>query len=200
MENKQKFETVEWNYLYYLLIGLAEKIKRSGFKPEIIVGVARGGWFPARIISDLLDNPHLANIRVEFYVDIYKTVKEPVITQQVSTSVKNKRVLIVDDITDSGKSLKIVRNKLENEATGVRTATLYHKPWSSYKPDFYARETDAWVIFPWEYHEMTKLLGTRLLNEGRSLEQVEKELVRVGLKADIVKRFVKDIFVKSKHD
>jgi len=200
LANAQKFETVEWNYIYNLLIGLAEKIKWGGFKPDIIVGIARGGWFPARIMSDLLDNPNLANIRVEFYVDVYKTVKEPVITQQVSTSVKNKRVLIVDDITDSGKSLKIVRDKLGRDATEVRTVTLYQKPWSSFKPDFYARETDAWVIFPWEYHEMTKLLGQRLLNEGRSLKDIEAELMRVGMKANIVKRFVKDIFVTSSHD
>lgn len=181
-------------------MGLAERIEKSGFKPDVIVGISRGGWLPARIMSDLLDNPNLANIKVEFYVDIHKTTREPVITQHVSVSVKDKRVLVVDDVTDSGKSLRRVWEELLREAREVRTVTLYHKPWSCFRPDFYARETDAWIIFPWEYHETVKKLGKRLLDEGKNRREMEDELVKIGLKAVLVKRFVKEIFGKSGND
>jgi len=183
-----------------LLLELAEKIRESGFKPDMIVGVSRGGWPPARVMSDLLDNTNLANVRVEFYIDVYKTIREPVITQQVSVSAKDKCVLVVDDVTDSGKSLRLVCEELLKEAREVRTATLYHKPWSCFRPDFYARETDAWIIFPWEYRETVKKLGEKMLDSGMSLSEVEGEIVKIGLKASLVKRFLKEIFGRFGND
>ena len=157
--NALTFETVEWDHVYSLLLEIADRIKESDFKADVIVGISRGGLLPARILSDLLDNPHLANIKVEFYVDIDQTKEVPVITQPVSVSVKDKRVLIVDDITDSGQSFRLVWETLAQETAEVKTVTLYHKPWSCFTPDIYARETEAWVIFPWEFRETTRSWG-----------------------------------------
>lgn len=200
MQEKLKFETVDWDQVYGLLLELAEGVKGWEFKPDIIVGISRGGWLPARVLSDLLDNPNLANIKVGFYVDVYKTSREPVITQQVSVSVKDKQVLVVDDITDTGKSLKLVWEKLMTEAKEVKSVTLYHKPWSCFKPDLYSRETDAWIIFPWEYHETVKKVGSRLLAKGKSLSEVKDTLVTIGLKETLVKRFVKELYGKQGND
>ncbi|MEM2851359.1 MAG: phosphoribosyltransferase [Candidatus Bathyarchaeia archaeon] len=177
------------------MIELADEIKKNGFKPDIIVGVARGGWPPARILSDFLNNPNIANIKVEFYMDVYKTVEAPVITQPISVPVDGKRILVVDDVADSGKSLKMVRETLlENGATDVKIATIYYKPWSIVKPDFYAKTTEAWIIFPWERYETIKKLGEKLKNEGKTLSEIEAELIKIGLQPIIVKRFVKEIF------
>jgi len=190
-----KFEVPSWDYIYQLLIELAGNIKKSGFKPDMIVGVARGGWPPARILSDFLNNPNIANIKVEFYVDVYKTIEAPVITQPISVPVKGKRILVVDDVADSGKSLKMVREVLlEKGAIDVKIAAIYHKPWSITKPDFYMRDTEAWVIFPWERYETIKKLGGKLKSEGKSLDEIETELIKIGLQPMIVKRFVKEIF------
>jgi len=171
-----------------------------GFKPDVIVGVSRGGWLPARVLSDLLDNPTLANIRVGFYVDVYKTVSEPVITQPVSVSVKDKQVLVVDDITDTGKSLQLVWESLMTEAKDVKSVTLYHKAWSCFTPDLYARETDAWIIFPWEYYETVKKVGSRLVDEGKSLNAVKNTLVDMGLKETLVTRFVNELYGPQGND
>jgi hypoxanthine phosphoribosyltransferase len=194
------FETVDWDHVYSLLLEIADRVKERGFEPDVIVGISRGGLLPARILSDLLDNPHLANIKVDFYVDVYQTKEAPVITQPVSTSVKDKRVLVVDDITDSGQSFRLVWETLVQEATEVKSVTLYHKPWSCFTPDIYARETEAWVIFPWEYRETIKKLGKRLLEEGKSLVEVEAALVGIGLKAPLVRRFVQELFGSQEHD
>ena len=198
--NALTFETVEWDHVYSLLLEIADRIKESDFKADVIVGISRGGLLPARILSDLLDNPHLANIKVEFYVDIDQTKEVPVITQPVSVSVKDKRVLIVDDITDSGQSFRLVWETLAQEAAEVKTVTLYHKPWSCFTPDIYARETEAWVIFPWEFRETTKKLGKRLLEEGKSMIEVEATLVDIGLKATLVRRFIQELYGNQEHD
>ncbi|MEE8322946.1 MAG: phosphoribosyltransferase [Candidatus Bathyarchaeia archaeon] len=198
--NALTFETVEWDHVYSLLLEIADRIKESEFKADVIVGISRGGLLPARILSDLLDNPHLANIKVEFYVDIDQTKEVPVITQPVSVSVKDKRVLIVDDITDSGQSFRLVWETLAQEAAEVKTVTLYHKPWSCFTPDIYARETEAWVIFPWEFRETTKKLGKRLLEEGKSMIEVEATLVDIGLKATLVRRFIQELYGNQEHD
>jgi len=198
--NDLTFETVEWDHVYSLLLEIADRIKERDFKADVIVGISRGGLLPARILSDLLDNPHLANIKVEFYVDIDQTKEVPVITQPVSVSVKDKRLLIVDDITDSGQSFRLVWETLAQEAAEVKTVTLYHKPWSCFTPDIYARETEAWVIFPWEFRETTKKLGKRLLEEGKSMIEVEATLVDIGLKATLVRRFIQELYGNQEHD
>ena len=198
--NALTFETVEWDHVYSLLLEIADGIKESEFKADVIVGISRGGLLPARILSDLLDNTHLANIKVEFYVDIDQTKEVPVITQPVSVSVKDKRVLIVDDITDSGQSFRLVWETLAQEAAEVKTVTIYHKPCSCFTPDIYAQETEAWVIFPWEFRETTKKLGKRLLEEGKSMIEVEATLVDIGLKATLVRRFIQELYGNQEHD
>src|SRR5207253_8381877 len=90
-----------------MLLDLAQQIKKDRYKPEIIVGVSRGGWPPARVMSDLLENPNLADMQVEFYKNIGVTAKRPKITQPVTSEVVGKRVLVVDDVADSGHSLRV---------------------------------------------------------------------------------------------
>ncbi len=194
-----KYDVPTWEDIYEFLIELAERIGQSGFKPDIIVGVARGGWPPARILSDFLQNPNLANIKAEFYVDIYKTTEEPRITQPISASVKGKNVLVADDVADSGKSLELIRKHLlEEGASNVRICTIYYKPWSIVIPDYYAKKTDAWVVFPWERKEASAKIGQKLKNEGKSLKEIENTLVKIGIKRQHVRHFIKDIFRERK--
>jgi len=190
-----EFEVVSWDYAYQLLIELAEKVRKSNYKPDLIVGISRGGWPPARVISDLLENPNIANIKAEFYLDLGRTSEEPIITQTISAPINGKKVLLVDDVADTGKTLKLVHDKLiEDGAEDVKVATLYYKPWSVFRPDFYMVETSVWVVFPWERYETIKKLGRKMLDEGKTLDEVQVELIRIGLEPLVVKRFVKEIF------
>ena len=98
-----------------------------------------------------MDNSNLANVRAEFYFEIAETKAEPVLTRPVSTSVADKKVLIVDDVADTGKSLKFVKEHIiENGAMKVRVTTVYYKPWSVVKPEYYEKENSYWIVFPWE--------------------------------------------------
>ena len=194
-EDSLTFEIPSWDQTYSLLLELANAVQKSGFKPDIIVGISRGGWIPARIISDLLEIPKLANIAVEFYVGVAKTKLKPVITQPVSVLVENKKVLIVDDLADTGKSLSLVNSHLMAKgASEIKIATIYYKPWSSLVPHFYQKETQNWVVFPWERKETTRKIIEDYKNEGKSIEYSKEKLISSGLNKELTERFFKEIF------
>jgi len=195
LSQKLEFEIPSWEQIYEALLNLAKKIQESDFKPDVIVGVSRGGWPPARIISDLLENPELANVRAEFYLGVAKTKSDPVITQPVSTSVAGKKVLIVDEVADTGKSLRLVKSHLEEQgATEVKIMTIYYKPWSIVVPDWYAKETSRWIVFPWERKETVRQVLEEYKSRGKSVDEAVEKLVQSGLNRKLVDRFVREIF------
>jgi len=189
-----EFEVPCWNLIYKMLLNLAEKISKDKFKPDIIVGVSRGGWPPARVLSDLLDNPNLANVKAEFYLGVAETKGEPVLTQPVSMAVAGKKVLVVDEVADTGKSLKLVKEHvIEQGAEEVKIATIYYKPWSIVIPDYYERETSCWVVFPWEIKETVRKIVKKCREKEKSIEDEAAKLVKAGIPAELVKKFLKEI-------
>ncbi len=189
-----EFDIPTWNQVYSMLLNLADRIRRSKFRPDIIVGVSRGGWPPARVLSDLLSNPNVANVRAEFYVGVAETKGEPALTQPVSVAVAGKKVLVVDEVADTGKSLKLVKEHIiEQQAVEVKIATVYYKPWSIIKPDYYQKETSCWIVFPWERKETVRKILRKCKEKGVSFEKEETKLVEAGLPAKLIKRFLKEI-------
>jgi len=190
----KKYEAPSWNYIYELCIHVADQIRRSKYKPDLLVAVARGGWVPGRILSDLLENPNIATIKVEHYVDIYKTRAKPEITQPLPIDIKGKKILIVDDIADSGKSLKLVKEYLLRQgASDVKICALYYKPWSIVTPDFSARVTDAWICFPHEIYETMKKVYAKMRKQGKTRKEIEGELLHIGIKPLMIERFLSRI-------
>ena len=194
MKSELDFEVPTWNQIYDMLLNLTEKIRKNGFKPDIIVGVSRGGWPPARVLSDLMGNSNLANVRAEFYLGVAETKEKPVLTQQVSMEVAGKKVLVVDEVADTGKSLKLVKEHIiEKGATEVKIATVYYKPWSIVKPDYYERETSCWIVFPWEIKETVRKLVKKCREKRKSIEEETAKLVKAGISTELVERFLKEI-------
>jgi len=194
LSSKLEFEIPSWEQIYEALLNLANRIRENDFKPDVIVGVSRGGWPPARIMSDLLENPELANVRAEFYLGVAKTKGDPVITQPVSTSVTGKKALIVDEVTDTGKSLRLVKSHLEEHgATEVKIMTIYYKPWSIVVPDWYAKETSRWIVFPWERKETVRQVLEEYKDQGKSVSEAVEKLVRSGLSRKLVERFIREM-------
>jgi len=196
---KHKFEAPTWNQIYDMLLKLADKIRSSGFKPDVIVGVCRGGWPPARVLSDLLGNPNLANVRVEFYVGVAETNHTPVLTQPISVNTAGKKVLIVDEVADTGESLKLVRDyMLKQGANEVKIATIYSKPWSIVKPDYCEKETRSWIVFPWEAKETVRKIVKKCRENGESFETEKANLVEAGVAPELVEKFLKEISEEEK--
>jgi hypoxanthine phosphoribosyltransferase len=175
-----------------MLLDLAQQIRKDQYKPDIIVGVSRGGWPPARVMSDLLQNPNLANMKVEFYKDIGVRNKKPRITQPVTMEVVGKRVLVVDDVSDTGHSLRVVANHLRRKTVKeLRVCTIYMKPQSVFRPDYYARTTRKWIIFPWERLEAVHLVSKRFRDERTRVSSTVRALKGSGMSARLVRQLLR---------
>ena len=194
LQKTERFEIPTWEQIYALLLDLAQKIRKDKFSPDIIVGVSRGGWTPARVLSDLLENPEIANVKAEFYLGVAETKKEPVITQSVSANVKNEKVLVVDDVSDTGKSLRLVKaHLLEQGVKALKIATLYYKPWSVTKPDYYEKTSRDWIIFPWERKETLRKVIEKFKQNGKSVEDAKRTLIKHGFDQELAERFIREV-------
>ncbi|WP_293767893.1 phosphoribosyltransferase [uncultured Corynebacterium sp.] len=130
---------------------LSQEIVDSGWFPDLIVGVARGGLIPAGAIGYAIGVKEMGAINVEFYTDIGATLPEPILLNpQLDTdSLEGKKVLVVDDVADSGKTLDLVVNLLKETASEVRSAVIYTKPTTIFEPDYSWKKTDKWINFAW---------------------------------------------------
>jgi hypoxanthine phosphoribosyltransferase len=179
MSETRQYLAPGWDRVYEMLLEMALRIQRSGFHPELIVGVSRGGWAPGRILSDLLENAHTANLKIEFYTGLGKTSRKPIVTQPITEDITHKNILVVDDVSDTGESLLLALDHVREKNPGqVRTATVFYKPHSKLKPDYFAGETSDWIIFPWERLEATKLLIDEAKAKGKGLDSVRRILER----------------------
>jgi hypoxanthine phosphoribosyltransferase len=167
----------------------------SGFIPDVIVGIARGGWIPARILSDVLYTTSLQNIRIEYYTDVAAKGKEPRITQPLTGSMKNKSILLVDEVADTGDTLQhAIEHVNALGAKNVRSAVLHYKPTSIVKPDFFMVETSSWTVYPWENRESILSLVQIFKTEDESLtmKKIRDKLVfEVGFEPTVADYFMK---------
>jgi hypoxanthine phosphoribosyltransferase len=154
-------ELVSWSQVQRLARRLALKVRDSGFRPDLLVAIARGGYPVARLISDYLGILDLTEIKVEHYLG---TLKAPVarVRYAIPAPVEGRRILLVDDVTDTGDSFVVALEHLRSRGTPreVRTAALHHKRVSPYVPDFYARKVIRWrwIIYPWALIEDLSVL------------------------------------------
>ncbi len=185
-----EFLIQSWEEAYDACMFLFEQVKRSGYEPDVIVGIARGGWIPARLLSDFFTNSFTANIKIELYKGIGVHDHQPRVTQEMPTIIKNKKVLLVDDVADTGHSLRVaIEHARKKGAAEIRTATIFYKPHSIIKPDYYVRETTAWVVYAWERFEFIKEMHQKLSSEGKSLDETKDFLKQVGIPPGVVEAY-----------
>jgi hypoxanthine phosphoribosyltransferase len=182
------YEVPTWNQIYDMLLSIAQKIQSQNYTPDIIVGIARGGLIPTRILTDLLETPQLGFIQVEFYADIQQTLQKPILKQPLSTQVSSKKTLIVDDIADTGESIELAKIYLQQQgASQIKTATLYKEPQS-----FYEKQTTSWVVFPWEPKETLRKI-TQKQQGKRTLNQEVAKLIKAGMPKQLAEKLLKDM-------
>lgn len=173
---------MKWSKFYRDVVELALMIKKESYVPDLIVAIARGGWVVARIISDMLEVNNVTDIHISFYEDIAKTKREPIILEEPGKQIEDKRILLVDDVSDTGESLiKCIDYIKSKKPKEVKTATVYVKPWTKFWPDFYVKEIDKWIIYPYEVKETIKKLWTRWIKEGRDEEWIINKLRSIGI-------------------
>ena len=166
MSLPEKFKCVvtNWKYLEGLCIKVYDEVYKSGFKPDTIVALARGGWFPGRLLCDLHGISDLMSLKIEHYLGTALTSDRPLIRYPIlKAGIAGKKVLIVDDIADTGKSLIYAEEHIkEAEPDEVKSCTIQVLATSEKMPDHYGEfiELWAWIIYPWNFVEdMTNLIG-----------------------------------------
>ena len=188
-----EYEVPTWNQIYDMLISQTQKIQNQNYKPDIIIAIAKGGLIPSRILTDLLETPELSYIQIKFYTDINKTQQEPTLKQNLTDQVLDKKTLLVDDIADTGRSLKLAQTHLQKQgASQIKTATLYQKPQSTTIPDFYEKQTTSWIVFPWETKETLRKIIQKQQGK-RALNHEVAKLVKAGLPKQLVEKLLKDM-------
>ena len=145
-------ELVSWTRCSALARRLATEIRRSGFYPDIIVAIARGGYLPARLLSDYLEIFDLASVKIEHYHGVRRERRASV-RYPLTADIQGRQVLLVDDVSDSGITFEVAVAHLRDKGTPamLKTAVLHHKRISNFIPDYFAEEVAEWrwIIYPW---------------------------------------------------
>lgn len=130
---------------------LAEQVAASGFEPDLILSIARGGLFVAGALGYALDVKNLHVMNVEFYTGVNQRLDLPVMLPPVPNAVDltGSKVLVADDVADTGATLKLVRDFCADHVADVRCAVVYEKPTSTVSCEYVWRRTDKWINFPW---------------------------------------------------
>ena len=148
--------------------GLAKKIFDSGYKPEVLVCLWRGGTPVGIAVHEYLVYKGIETNHVAIKASSYSGpgAREDVEVEKMDAFVdslpSDSRVLIIDDIYDTGSTMSAMRAKLKNKVTNLKTATIYYKTppkVSAKRPDFYVRKTKSWIVFP---HELVGLSADEL--------------------------------------
>lgn len=169
-----ELKVVSWNDVMTHLLHIVESMGKDGFKPDVVVGIMRGGVIAARLIGDLLGVDSISLMEIKFYKGIGEQRERPEVTQPLTINVEGKRVLVIDDIADSGNTMKTAIDYIrEMKPLQVKTATLLLKPWTSFRPDYYGGETTMWIVFPWELGETIRELGN---NSTQLVSKMDSEL------------------------
>jgi len=170
---------VTWREYTSLAQKLAAAVFSGPSPVEIIVAISRGGLTLGHLLSDHLRLP-ISTITIQSYSDI-QTHGEAVLTQKLCVTIKGKHVLLVDDVSDSGKTFARATRYLKRLGPKeISALAMYFKPHSSFRPDYYARQTKKWILFPYEPTEMIFLITKQMTSEGASKATIQKFLMTLG--------------------
>ena len=144
-------EVLTWELSGTAARDVAQRVVDSGYRPDMVIAIARGGLVPAGAIAYALGVKAAGTLNVEFYSDVEETLPDPVLLAPLldTDAIVGKKILVVDDVADSGRTLDLVLGLLRRHTPDVRSAVLYTKPRTIVQPDYSWRETDLWIIFPW---------------------------------------------------
>jgi hypoxanthine phosphoribosyltransferase len=144
-------EVLPWDLFGEASRALAQQVADSGYRPTIVLGVARGGLLPAATIAYALNVKNLFTMNVEFYTGIDERLEFPVMLPPLlnTVDIKGATVLVADDVADTGATLRLVMDFCAEHVADVRCAVLYEKPRSTVKCEYVWRRTDLWIDFPW---------------------------------------------------
>ena len=197
---KFECEVMSWEHFYRLAKEVANKIKSSGYVPDMVIGLARGGWCLARVLCDFIGVKDLVSLKVEHWGITATPDGKAKLKYPFNIDLTGKKVLVVDDITDTGESMRISVDYVKTlNPSEVRTAALRHIEGSKFKPDYYAENiTWRWVIFPWNFVEDLCNLVEKVQSEvdKPSDTKLLKAKLKEYFKVDVDEETVREILAE----
>lgn len=170
-----KFTKISWEKLEKDTIALSQKIQKT--KIDEIISISRGGMVVSRILSDLLKLP-ISHIAIESYADM-KQKKEPIVTQVSTREFKGEIILLVDEVSDTGKTYECALLYLKTlPISKVYAACPYIKPHTKFVPDFWIENLDNWIVFPYDIRETKETFIKQL----GSIEKAQWKMRELGFK------------------
>ena len=144
-------EILTWDGYGTAVRELATMVGESGFRPDLILAIARGGLFPAGSLGYALSVKNLYVMNLEFYTGVDERLEVPVMLPPYldKFDLNDASILVVDDVADTGHTLKAVFDFCQEVVRESRTAVLYEKSHSLVKCDYVWKRTDQWINFPW---------------------------------------------------
>lgn len=170
MMPRVRAQLVSWEEIVDWTWNLSRIIREDGFKPDLVVAVARGGFVPARLLCDFLGIDNLASIQSQHWTEAAKAEEKAVIKFPTIINASNLNVLVVDDIVDTGETLKLAKEFIAEKwgPRSVKTAALqWISPVAKYRPDYYYIDVREWIWFqyPWTRLEDTYQFIKRMMSE-----------------------------------
>ena len=165
--------TLSWEDIEELVGRLVARLPRDY---DLILVVTRGGMVPACLISERLDLRNLVAAAVMFYTEGTtnpdETLQEPVFLEfPADPLLLDRRVLIVDDVWETGKTATVVRRRVREAGGRPDVAVLHYKPGRSAfaeRPEYYAATTDEWIVYPWDPTRARPPVGEAAGHPGQS--------------------------------
>lgn len=190
---------ISWDEILEFSDIVAEKILNANFEPNIIVGITRGGWIPSMLLSDRLEVKDLLSVKIQHWGITAEKDKNAKIVVPIKKKLSGKKVLLVDDLTDTGESMLLAKNHVyELNAEEVKTATLIHKEQSTFQPDFYAKKIEkwVWVILPWNIYEDLTNLISKFPEKNLSVDEIHSKLKK-EFSIDVDKDIIRKVMAKN---
>lgn len=189
-------QLISWDEAYRLSKRLALKIKSSGFHPDLVIAIGRGGYVPARVVCDFLLHSLLTSIKIEHWDIAACKRQEATVRFPLAVDVHNQKILIIDDVTDTGDTLKAAVDYVRGLGAGeINTGVLQHKITSPVVPDFCADVVQEWkwIIYPWAAHEDLVGFAEKVLSDDPSTSEDIRDRLKEQYGLDVDEDSFKEI-------
>jgi hypoxanthine phosphoribosyltransferase len=184
------FAYLSWSDLDDMTRSLAEMVQFSGKKYDRVIALANGGLTMVRHFADLIDLRVISEMQVAFYRGINETHTAPEVIQPLSVDITGQRILIFEDIVDSGATLEFTLDYLlKKGAAEVHTAALCRKSRASVHPEYSVQLLDRWVVFPYETRETLTELAGKWRSERLPEGEITERLRTVGFSDQDIRHF-----------
>lgn len=170
---------ITWDEVYSLCRQLVGKLRKASFRIDVIVAIARGGYVPGRILSDMLGIHDLTSFKIEHYQGAYKQ-HEAFVKYPLNADINGRNVLLLDDVCDSGDTFAVGVEHIRHcgAVNEMHTAALHLKTVSKFIPDFYAKTVSEWrwLIYPWAVNEDLSSMIAKMRLDNSNVTLLQREI------------------------